>query len=91
MAERPWRNAIEQSSRKRSITGTFWSGPVALTVVGRNKADCREDAARCMGEWDTEVWSTPQSIYNDLTGVTAARQARKGEHHNAHQDGLWND
>lgn len=79
------------NSGRFGITCTFWSGPVGLTVVGRNKAHCREQARRSMGEWDSEVWSTPLSIFNDLTGVTAERKAAEGQWHNAHQDGLWDD
>jgi len=83
--------SIASGSRDKSITGCFWNGPVALVVVGRNKADCEDEARRSMGEWESVVWSTPQSIFNDLTGVTAERTRRKGQHHNAHQDGLWDD
>jgi hypothetical protein len=78
-AETKRKHAALQSGRF-GITCTFWRGTEALVVVGENKARCRAQALVRMGDWDTEVWSTPLSIYNDLTGVTRERVEAKGQH-----------
>lgn len=65
---------------RHGITCTFWRGKESLVVVAENKSRARAKALVQMGDWDTEVWSTPLSIYNDLTGVTRAAVEAKGQH-----------
>jgi hypothetical protein len=72
------KNAL--TNNRHGITCTFWRGKESLVVVAENKARCRAKALLKMGDWDTEVWSTPLSIYNDLTGVTRAAVEAKGQH-----------
>jgi hypothetical protein len=70
---------IKQGGDRRSVTATYsYSGHLCSVVApNRLSADC--DAFRRWGKWDGEpVYSTPATIYNDLTGVTLKRNTRTG-------------
>jgi hypothetical protein len=74
-------NSVDEPGDRRSVTATYRYGNELLTLVAPSKAACDQDARRRWGEWDGwPTYSTPRSVYYDVTGETARKTARRGMH-----------
>jgi hypothetical protein len=70
---------LDQGGDRRTVTATYRYGDALLTLVAQTKHDADRDARKRWGEWDgVPSYSTPRSIFNDLTGDTARRKSRVG-------------
>jgi hypothetical protein len=70
------------ASQERTVTVTYRYGDALLTLVAPTRALANAEARKRWGEWDGEpCYSTPISIYNDLTGTTQKRRSRRGMYH----------
>jgi hypothetical protein len=65
--------------RQPSVTVTYRYGTTLRTLVAPKRSLADAQAMRRWGAWDGDpCYSTPWTIYSDLTGITARQQARKG-------------
>jgi hypothetical protein len=70
------------ASQERTTTVTYRYGDALRTLVAPTRAAANAEARARWGEWDDEpVYSTPITIYNDLTGTTQRRRTRRGMYH----------
>lgn len=70
---------VQQGGDRRSVTVTYNYGGHLCSVVAQTRLAADADAFRRWGKWDGEpVYSTPETIYNDLTGKTIRRTSRRG-------------
>ena len=73
---------LDQGGDRRTVTATYRYGATAITIVRQSIAVADEDALARWGQWDGQpVYSTPRSIYNDVTGETQRRKTRVGMYH----------
>jgi hypothetical protein len=76
------RSRLQAASAERTVTVTYRYGDALLTLVAPTRAAADADALARWGEWDGEpCYSTPITIYNDLTGETQRRLSRRGMYH----------
>jgi hypothetical protein len=76
------RARLQAASAERTVTVTYRYGDALLTLVAPTRAAADAEARERWGEWDGEpVYSTPITIYNDLTGETRKRLTRRGMYH----------
>jgi hypothetical protein len=73
-----WRHQQLQAG-KFGVTATYRYDKRLRTLVGRSRQHADAEARRRWGEWDGEpCYSTPLSIYYDVTGETQRRRVKKG-------------
>ncbi len=78
-SQNPHPVTLEMGGDRRTVTATYRYGGSLLTLVAPTVAEADARARARWGDWDGEpVYSTPRSIFNDLTGTTRERLARQG-------------
>jgi hypothetical protein len=72
---------------RRSIIGSFRYGREYRSVVAPTRQECWGRATLLWGPPDAlELFSTPDTIYNDLAGITAGRAAAHGMYQTTDQE-----
>ena len=78
---------LQPSSDRRSVIASFRYGHDLRSVVAPTTQECWGKATLLWGPPDAlELYSTPWSIYCDITGRTRERHARIGLHQTSDQE-----
>jgi hypothetical protein len=72
-------NNVDVAGDRRTVTATYRYGDALLSLVAQTKHDADRAARKRWGEWDgVPCYSSPRTIYRDLTGHTAHKASRLG-------------
>jgi hypothetical protein len=80
---------FQTGNDRRSIIGSFRYGNEYRSVVAPTRQECWGKATLLWGPPDAlELFSTPYSIWCDITGLTRGRFAREGLHTTTDEE-IW--